>query len=46
MEQIGGMEEGFDHRDTGVNVKQRFVGVEGEVGEADGFKPKAPDMGL
>ncbi|MNL18400.1 hypothetical protein D3C87_1395430 [compost metagenome] len=38
VEQIGGVREGLDHRDTGVDAEQRFVGVEGEVGEADGFE--------
>lgn len=38
MEQVGGVGEGFDHRDSGVDAEQRCVGVEGEMGEADGFQ--------
>jgi hypothetical protein len=38
MEQIGGVGEGCDDRDAGVNAEQRFVGVLGERGEADGFQ--------
>ncbi|MNJ04844.1 hypothetical protein D3C73_1657960 [compost metagenome] len=32
------MVEGFDHRDTGIDAEQGFVGVVGERGEADGFE--------
>ncbi|MNT76574.1 hypothetical protein D3C72_2156000 [compost metagenome] len=32
------MVESLDNRDASVDAKQRFVGVEGEVGEADGFQ--------
>ena len=38
VKQVGGEGEGFDHRDAGVGAEQRFVGVEREVGEADGFQ--------
>jgi hypothetical protein len=30
--------ESLDNRNASVDAKQRFVGVEGEVGEADGFQ--------
>jgi hypothetical protein len=38
VEQFGGVGKGFDHRDTGVDAEQWFVGVAGERGKADGFE--------
>ena len=32
------MGEGLDYWDTGADAEERFVGMEGEVREADGFQ--------
>jgi len=38
VQQMGGVGEGGDHRDAGVGAKEDVVGVEGEMGEAEGFQ--------
>jgi len=38
VEQVGGVGEGLDDRDAGVDAEQRLVAVVGERGEADGFQ--------
>lgn len=38
VEQVGSVGEGGDDWDTGADAEERFVGVEGKMGEADGFQ--------